>query len=79
MALSLEQMAAKGEGKLRRKASTMAMAYNAAKTRALAHYNEQPFSASMKTAYAAGVQEAEYHAPDPAKWRANWMAKVGGG
>ncbi|KKM88907.1 hypothetical protein LCGC14_1254140 [marine sediment metagenome] len=76
---TLEQMAAKGEAKLRRKSATMATAYNASKARAISNYNALPFTASMKTAYSAGVQEAEYIAPDPGKWRTNWMAKVSGG
>lgn len=76
---TIDQMVEAGQRKLQAKLQTMATNYNAAKQRAITGYNETPFTQSMKTAYAAGVQAATYVAPDPAKWARNFRAKVTGG
>ena len=73
---SIEEMATKGSGKLGRKAASMASSYNAAKSRMQAHYGLTPFGPTRKANYNAGVSAATYHAPDPAKWAANWKAKM---
>lgn len=75
---TLDQMAAQGQAKLQRKAAAMAAAYNGAKNRMKEHFGLTPFSGTMKTNYNAGVDDAVYHAPDPTKWRDNWIAKVSG-
>lgn len=74
--LSLSEMAAKGERKLRAKAATMGSSYSAAKSRMKTNYGATPFGSTRKAAYNAGVDAAVYHAPDPAKWSANWSAKM---
>jgi len=68
MALSLDEMVAKGERKLRAKAGIMKEKYDAAKPRMKEGYNALPFGPITKRAYAAGVDAATYRAPDPAKW-----------
>ncbi len=73
---SIDEMAAKGQAKLARKASTMATAYNAAKSRAVANFTAVGFGPTRTAAYSAGVQAATYRAPDPAKWATNWLAKM---
>lgn len=75
---TLDQMVTTGEAKMRSKLATMKTNYDAAKNRAKTGYSETPFSAAMKSAYNAGIDRAEYVAPDPAKWARNWRAKVTG-
>lgn len=73
---TLEEMVAKGQRKLSAKVSTMPSSWNAAKSRMTAHYSLLPFGPRVKAAYAAGISAGVYHAPDPAKWAANWKAKM---
>lgn len=74
--LTLPEMAAKGEAKLRTKAATMATSWAAARSRMQTGYAATPFGPARKAAYQAGIAAATYHAPDPAKWAANWSAKM---
>ena len=76
MAKSLQEMASQGAAKLQAKSGTMAAAYNAAKSRMVSNFNALPFGPTMKSKYAAGVQNATYHTPDVSKWQNNWIAKV---
>jgi hypothetical protein len=69
-------MAAKGQAKLARKAQTMAASYGAAKGRMVAGYQAAGFGPTRTQAYQAGVQAAQYRAPDPGKWARNWSAKM---
>jgi len=69
-------MATEGAGKLTAKAADMATSYNAAKSRMKIGYGETPFGPARKSAYNSGIDRAVYHAPDPAKWRRNWEAKM---
>ena len=77
MVRTLEQMASKGETKLRTKAASMAASWSAAKSRMKTGYGEMPFGSTRKSNYNAGVDAATYLAPDPAKWSRNWKAKMG--
>ncbi len=72
----LAAMAAKGEGKLRRKAGAMASSYNAAKGRAVTNFSAVGFGPTRTANYRAGVEAATYRAPDPDKWSRNWQAKM---
>lgn len=72
----LAAMAAKGEGKLRRKADSMAASYNAAKGRAVTNFAAVGFGPTRTANYRAGVEAANYRAPDPGKWSRNWQAKM---
>lgn len=74
--MPIGEMAAKGQAKLQRKAATMAASYNAAKGRMVQGYQGAGFGPTRTQAYAAGVQAAQYRAPDPAKWARNWSAKM---
>jgi len=74
--VSMEEMASKGSGKLSRKAGSMATSYNAAKARMIQHYAAVGFGPTRQANYSAGVNAATWHAPDPAKWSANWLAKM---
>jgi len=74
--LTIDEMVAKGESKLRAKAGTMASSYTAAKSRMKSGYGATPFGATRKSAYNAGVDAGVYHAPDPTKWGSNWRAKM---
>jgi len=76
MVRSLEEMGSKGAAKLARKATTMEKSYNAAKGRMKTGFGEMPFGATRKSAYNSGVDAATYRAPDSAKWKRNWMAKM---
>ena len=76
MVRTLEEMAAKGQRKLTAKAATMPANWAAAKARMKANYAALPFGPRTKAAYVAGVDAGVHHAPDPAKWAANWKAKV---
>lgn len=73
---TLEQMAAKGSAKLTRKATQMATSYNASKTRAATNFAQAGFGPTRTAAYQAGIADATYVAPDPARWSANWLAKM---
>lgn len=73
---TMAEMAAKGEGKLRRKAASMATSYNAAKGRAAANYAAVGFGPTRTSNYRAGLDAATYIAPDPDKWSRNWLAKM---
>jgi len=72
----IASMAAKGEAKLRRKATSMATSYNAAKERAIGNYSAVGFGPTRTAAYGEGVRAATYRAPDPGKWSRNWQAKM---
>lgn len=74
--MALEQMAAKGASKLGRKASTMASSYNAAKSRMKSNFAAVGFGPTRQSNYNAGVDAAQYRAPDPNKWQTNWLAKM---
>ena len=76
MARSLDEMASVGAAKLARKAASMAASWSAAKGRMKSHYAAMPFGATRKSNYNSGVDAATYHAPDSAKWAANWKAKM---
>jgi len=76
MVRSLEEMAAKGQAKLRAKSGTMASSYNAAKGRMKTNYGAMPFGPTRKAAYGTGVDAGTYRAPDPDKWARNWKAKM---
>lgn len=76
MVRTLEEMAAKGQRKLAAKSSTMSSNWSAAKGRMTAHYGAMPFGPRVKAAYAAGISAGVHHAPDPAKWAANWKSKM---
>lgn len=73
---TLEEMASKGEQKLRNKASSMAASWNAAKSRMSSNYTAVGFGPTKNSNYQAGITNATYHAPDPTKWRTNWLAKM---
>lgn len=73
---TIAEMTAKGEAKLRRKATTMATSYDAAKTRAKGNYAAVGFGPTRTTNYNAGIDAATYVAPDPGKWGRNWSAKM---
>lgn len=73
---SISEMAAKGQAKLSRKASTMANSYNASKGRATSNYQAAGFGPTRTQNYSAGIQAAQYRAPDPGKWARNWAAKM---
>lgn len=74
--MALEDMATKGEGKLSRKASSMAASYNAAKSRMKAHFATVGFGPTRTGNYNREVDAAVYKAPSPTKWRENWIAKM---
>jgi len=69
-------MASKGAAKLTRKAAQMASSYAASRARAKANYAGVGFGPARTAAYGAGIDAATYRAPDPAKWAANWAAKM---
>jgi hypothetical protein len=73
---SIAEMASKGEAKLRRKATSMAASYDAAKGRAKTNYAAAGFGPTRQANYSAGIDAATYHAPDPGKWNRNWSAKM---
>ena len=73
---TIAEMAAKGEDKLRRKATTMASSYEAAKGRAKTNYSAVGFGPTRTSNYGAGIDAARYIAPDPTKWSRNWTAKM---
>jgi len=75
MALTLEEMAAKGYEKLARKATQISASWEAAKGRMISGYDATPFGPARKSNYRAGVQAAR-HRTDPEKWRRNWSAKM---
>ena len=74
--MGLEAMAAKGQAKLARKAAQMASSYAASKGRATANYSAVGFGPTRTAAYQAGIQAAQFRAPDPSKWATNWLAKM---
>ena len=76
MVKTINQMVEKGRSKLDRKRTTMESNYNSAKPDMKTSYNELPFNANMKAAYAAGIDAADYTPPDPDKWARNWVRKV---
>jgi len=73
---TISEMAAKGADKLRRKASSMATSYEAAKGRAKSNFAAVGFGPTRTANYGAGVDAARYIAPDPDKWARNWTAKM---
>jgi len=72
----MPEMAAKGSAKLRRKATSMAQSYEAAKGRAVTNFAAVGFGPTRTANYRAGVEAASYTAPDPDKWSRNWLAKM---
>ncbi len=74
--MAIAEMAAKGQAKLQRKSGQMATSYAASKGRATQNYAAAGFGPTRTQAYNAGVQSAQYKAPDPAKWARNWAAKM---
>jgi len=73
---TISEMAAKGADKLRRKASTMAASYEAAKGRAVSEFSAVGFGPTRVAAYRDGIAAARYIAPDPEKWSRRWSAKM---
>ncbi|RLC92152.1 MAG: hypothetical protein DRI39_08775 [Chloroflexi bacterium] len=76
MALTLDQMVAKGKSKLSAKASVMKSNYDAAKSDMKTSYSELPFGPNTTAAYNAGIDAAVYRTPDVEKWARNWRRKV---
>lgn len=76
MAKSMEEMASQGEAKLRVKAASMASSWAAAKSRMKAGFAAVGFGATRTGNFNSMVDAATYRAPDPAKWRTNWLAKM---
>jgi len=76
MAPSIEEMAAKGKGKMDRKAPTMKLNYDSAKTMMKRRYGELPFGPITTDAYNKGVDAAVYVAPDTDLWKEKWMAAM---
>lgn len=73
---TLEEMASKGEQKLRNKAGSMATSWNAAKSRMASNYSAAGFGPTRNSNYQSGISNATYRTPDPTKWRTNWLAKM---
>jgi hypothetical protein len=73
--LTLTEMAAKGERKLRAKAATISASWEAAKSRMKAGYDATPFGPTRKSNYKAAIDVAK-HRLDIDKWRRNWEAKM---
>ncbi len=73
---TMQEMAAKGTDKLRRKATSMATSYNASKGRAAQNFAAVGFGPTRTANYRAGIDAATYVAPDPDKWSRNWLAKM---
>lgn len=72
--------------KYARKTANAAASYNAAKGRMQANYAAGvsrflggPVAAHIVSAYQAGINAAQYRGGDPAKWAANYRAKMMGG
>ena len=76
MPISLGEMAQKGQQKLAAKSASMAQSWNAAKGRMAAGYAACPFGPTRKSNFQAGINNAQYRAPDPNKWSQNWQAKM---
>lgn len=74
--MPIEDMAARGQAKLQRKAGSMATSWNAAKGRMTAGYSGAGFGPTRTANYTAGINAAQYRAPDPNKWATNWAAKM---
>jgi len=72
---SLDEMARVGADKLRRKATSMASSWDAARSRMKVGYGETPFGPTRKANFNAGVDAATYRS-DPEKWARNWPAKM---
>lgn len=73
---TIAEMASKGSDKLRRKATSMASSYEAAKGRAVTNFSAVGFGPTRTANYRAGIDAARYIAPDPDKWSRNWTAKM---
>lgn len=76
MARTLDEMVAKGKGKLTRKGGSMKASYEAARGRMKTGYGATPFGPTRKANYNSGVDGATYTPPDPEKWARNWRAKM---
>ncbi len=74
--ISLQEMASKGAQKLQTKGASMANSWNAARGRMASGYGATPFGPTRKSNYQAGIQAAQYRAPDAQKWAQNWTAKM---
>lgn len=77
MPATLQEMVAKGQAKMARKASSMVTNWGNAKTRAKSNYSLLPFPQSWKTEHAAGMDGAT-HRVDAQKWATNFLAKAQG-
>ena len=77
MPATLQEMVAKGQRKMERKAATMVTNWGNAKARATSNYNLLPFPQSWKTEHAAGMATAT-HRVDAQKWATNFLAKAQG-
>ena len=73
---TIAEMAAKGADKLRRKGTSMATAYEAAKGRAISEFSAVGFGPTRTAAYRDGITAARYVAPDPERWSRRWLAKM---
>ncbi len=73
---TIDEMATKGAAKLTRKAESMARSYEGAKARAVTNFSAVGFGPTRTANYQSGIAAATYRAPDPAKWRRNWAAKM---
>lgn len=73
--LTLQEMVAKGERKLRVKEPTLKANYDAAKPRMKSNFGALPFGPRTKAAYNAGVDAGIYRT-DFSKWGRTWSEAV---
>lgn len=76
MALSIDEMVAKGQKKLAAKAGIMKENYEASRPKMKTSYAALPFGPLTKRAYDTGIDAGTYRAPDPAKWGRNFKFGV---
>lgn len=76
MAKTLDEMASQGVTKLTTKAASMATSWGAAKSRMKTAFAAVGFGPTRTSNFNSMVDAATYRAPDPAKWRTNWLAKM---
>ena len=74
--MALEDMAAKGAEKLERRVDQMQRSWRAARPRMIEGFREVGFGPTRVANFETGINEATYRAPDPQKWRRNWLAKM---
>jgi len=75
MALTIEEMASKGERKLTAKKDAISRAWSAAKARMKEGYGATPFGPTRKANYNAAI-DAATHRLDIENWKKNWIAKM---